>query len=133
MPTKPATKSKPARKMPKFKPAPESLKQQFAKLMSNFPEAETRTMFSYPAGFVNGQMFMSIFGDSVMLRLSEQDRAIFLKQPNTKLFEPMPGRPMKEYVQISDAMLASRKNLNKWVNLSMTYAQSLPPKKKKAK
>lgn len=132
MPTKPA-KPKPVRKMPKFKPAPEVLKKQFAQILSKYPEAQARTMFSYPAGFVNGQMFMSIFGDSVMLRLSDEDRANFLKLPNSKLFEPMPGRPMKEYVEVPKTMLADPKEMNKWVVKSLGYAQALPPKKSKKK
>ncbi len=133
MPIKSTKPKSAARKMPKFKPAPESLKQQFAKILSNYSEAESRTMFSYPAGFINGQMFMGIFGDSVMLRLSEDDRANFLKVPNAKMFEPMPGRPMKEYVQIPSEMLARPKDLNKWIPKSLAYVQSLPPKKKKSK
>jgi len=129
MPTK--STSKPARKMPKFKPAPESLKMQFAEMIARYPEAEPRQMFGYPSAFINGQMFICIFGDSIMLRLSEADRAQFLKMPNTKLFEPMPGRPMKEYVQIPSDMLGNKKELGKWIAKSMAYAQSLPPKVKK--
>ena len=57
-----------------------------------------------------------------MLRLSQADRAKFLKLPNAKMFEPMPGRPMKEYVKIPDEMLARTAVVNKWLKASMVYA-----------
>lgn len=86
-------------------------------------------MFSYPSGFINGQMFICTFGSAVMLRLSEEDRAAFLKLPGAAMFEPTPGRPMKQYVRIPDNIWASDKKLDKWITKSMTYAASLPPKK----
>lgn len=132
----PKTAAKPARskmKMPKFTPAPEALKMRFAEIIARFPEAEPRKMFGYPCAFVNGQMFVGTFADSLMLRLSENDRAKFLKLPDAKQFEPMPGRPMKEYVQVPGVILDSDKELNKWLTKSLAYAAALPPKVKKAK
>lgn len=132
--SKTATKAAPAKRaMPKFTPAPEGLKTRFAEIIARYPEAEPRTMFSYPAAFINGQMFFCTFGDRLMLRLSEQDRAKFLKLPDTKMFEPTPGRPMKEYVQVPEQMLDSNRALDKWLTKSLAYAAALPPKATKAK
>jgi TfoX/Sxy family transcriptional regulator of competence genes len=117
-------------KMPKFKPAPESIKKLFADTLGDFPMAEQRKMFGYPCAFVNGQMFVGVFADRLMMRLSEEDRAKFLKLPGAKQFEPMPGRPMKEYVEVPEAMLRPAE-LKKWLKKSLAYAQGLPPKKKK--
>lgn len=126
-------KAAPAKRvMPKFTPAPEALKTRFASIIAQFPEAEPRKMFGYPAAFINDQMFFCTFGDAMMMRLSGDDRTKFLKLPDAKLFEPMPGRPMKEYVQIPKQMMES-KELNKWLTKSLAYAASLPPKTKKAK
>ncbi len=122
-----ATKSKP---MPKFTRAPEALVQQFATAMQDFPMAEQRKMFGYPSAFVNGQMFASLFGDNLIMRLSEEDRARFITEHQTKLFEPVPGRPMKEYVVVPDAIVQSPAQLGKWLKRAAAYAQSLPPKTK---
>jgi TfoX/Sxy family transcriptional regulator of competence genes len=121
------------RAMPKFAPAPEALKTRFAEIIAHYPEAELRKMFGYPAAFINDQMSLCTFGDALMMRLSGADRAEFLKMPNTKLFEPMPGRPMKEYVEVPKKLLGSDKELNKWLTKSLAYAAALPPKAKKAK
>ncbi len=118
--------------MGKFKPAPESIKKLFAGALGDFPMAEQRKMFGYPCAFVNGQMFVGVFADRLMIRLSEEDRAKFLKLPEAKQFEPMAGRPMKEYVEVPKAITESAE-LKKWLKKSLVYAQSLPPKVKKAR
>ena len=134
MPTKTKTPrpkpQKPKSKMPKFRPAPEWIKELFAEALGDFPMAEQRKMFGYPCAFVNGQMFVGVFADRLMIRLSEEDRARFLKLPGAKQFEPMPGRPMKEYVEVPKAITESAE-LRKWLKKSLAYTQSLPPKKKK--
>jgi len=48
------------------------------------------------------------------------------------LFEPMPGRPMKEYVVVPPA-LADSAEVDDWVRRSRAYAGQLPAKKPKAR
>jgi hypothetical protein len=43
----------------------------------------------------NTQMFACLFGDAMILRLSEPNRAA-VHAEGWKAFEPMPGRPMRE-------------------------------------
>lgn len=138
MPTQPKAKTKvtpakPKRAMPKFTPAPEWIKEMFAELLTHFPQAEPKRMFGYPSAFVKGNMACCVFGDRIMLRLSEADRTKFLKQAGSKLFEPMAGRPMKEYVEVTDDLIKAPAELRKWVKKSFAYAESLPPPKKKGK
>ena len=119
-------------KMGKFRPAPEWIKELFANVIRGVPEAEPRKMFGYPCAFVNGQMLCGVFADRLMLRLSQEDRAKFLKIKDTKLFEPMPGRAMKEYVEAPPEMLKKEAELRKWLKRGLAYAKTLPPKAKKA-
>jgi TfoX/Sxy family transcriptional regulator of competence genes len=128
--TKVGAKTSKSRAMPKFTRAPDSLVQAFGRAMQDFPMAEQRKMFGYPAAFVNGQMFAGLFGDRMMLRLSESDRAKFMAKFETGLFEPMPGRPMKEYVLVPSAVLQAPAALRIWLNRALDYARSLPPKRK---
>ena len=96
------------------------------------PVAERRKMFGMPCSFANnGQMFFGVYGNSLMLRLSEADRAEIMKLPGAAPFEPQPGRVMKEYVALPPALQADRKLLNKWIGRALDYAQSLPAKIKK--
>jgi TfoX/Sxy family transcriptional regulator of competence genes len=92
------------------------------------PPAVQRKMFGYPAGFVNGNMFMSLFQDDLILRLPESLREEFLKVDGAKIFEPMPGRPMREYVAVPPHVMADKKKLASWVSRALDYGASLKPK-----
>jgi TfoX/Sxy family transcriptional regulator of competence genes len=118
--------------MPKWKPAPSDLTERFAKALEQVPDAKPRKMFGYLAGFVGGQMFAGTFEDSIIFRLPEPDRAKFLRQFEAKPFAPMPGRVMREYVQVDGAAIESDKLL-RWLEKAAAYTATLPPKKKKKK
>ena len=94
------------------------------------PPAERRQMFGYPAAFVNGHLFMSLFQDHLVLRLDEGPRQALLASGG-RPFEPMKGRPMKEYVLAPDTLVGDRAALKKWAHKALAYGQSLPPKPKK--
>ena len=91
------------REMPKWTKAPEALVALFAGAIEGLPDVEARKMFGHPAAFVNGNMFSCLFQSSMILRLSEPDR----RQSGAKPFEPMPGRPMREYVEVPEEVLRS--------------------------
>ena len=84
-------------------------------------------MFGFDATFVNGQMFAGLFEASMMLRLAESDRA----KLGAPAFEPMPGRPMKEYVRLPESIVVDRTALRRWVKRGFEFAAALPPKKPK--
>jgi len=113
----------------KWRKSPPELIALFAEIMPG-PPAEPRQMFGYPAGFVNGNMFGGLYQDSLVLRLSDGDRAAFLALPGARVFEPMPGRPMREYVVAPPALLARKPELRDWIGRALKYGASLAPKKK---
>jgi TfoX/Sxy family transcriptional regulator of competence genes len=118
-------KSKP---MPKWRPSPPELVKFFEKALKPFSEIQTRKMFGYPVAFVKGHMFAGLHQDNMILRLSGDDRTGFLQQEGAKIFEPMPGRLMREYVVVPAPMLRSAKPLDVWLRKALAYARSLPPK-----
>ena len=121
------------RAMPSFAKAPPELVAVFGQIVAAMPMAEPRKMFGYPAAFANGQMFANLFGDNFILRLPEAERAAFIQQYRSHQFEPMPGRPMREYVVVPPALLKSGAELDGWLGKAAAYAQSLPPKAAKSK
>jgi TfoX/Sxy family transcriptional regulator of competence genes len=94
------------------------------------PPAERRLMFGFPAAFVNGNMFMGLHEERLILRLDNQPRQELLAG-GAKLFEPMKGRPMKEYVVAPAALVDDRAALGTWAHKAFAYGKSLPPKTKK--
>ena len=94
---------------------------------------EQRRMFGYPCSFVNGNMFAGLFQTGLFLRLSETDRARFLKLPGATRFEPLPGRPMREYVTAPSDMTGQPGLTAKWLSRAYAYGSSLPPKARKTR
>src|SRR6478752_7542563 len=121
------------RKMPAFTKAPPETVERFTAATSGIVALERRTMFSYPSVFLNGNMLACVFQDRIMVRLSDADRAKFLTLPNTKLFEPSPGRAMREYVEAPPPAEMSVSALREWIGRGKSYVASLPKKKKKTK
>src|SRR5262245_58388291 len=118
----------PRRPMPKWTKAPEALVVLFASLIEELPGVETRKMFGYPAAFVKGQMFAGLFQSSMIVRLDPEGRARLSREQGARPFEPMPGRPMREYMAVPETLLSSREALASWLEQARGYAASLPPK-----
>jgi hypothetical protein len=116
---------------PGFDKSPPELVARFDELAALVPDATRRPMFGYPSCVLRGHMFVSLFGDRLILRLGEEDRREFLERYKTGVFEPMPGRPMKEYVVVPPS-LTSERAVEDWVTRAHNYADSLPAKKPKA-
>ena len=118
--------------MPTFRKSPPGLVARFDELATLTGDAGRKQMFGYPSCVLHGNMFMALHEDSLILRLAEPDRAEFLSRHGAELFEPMPGRPMKEYVVVPSD-LASSADVGDWVRRSRAYAEQLPAKTPKAR
>jgi TfoX/Sxy family transcriptional regulator of competence genes len=80
-----------------------------------------------PYTSLNGNMFTLLHQSRLAIRLPEDEREKFLKKYKTRLFEAY-GTVMKEYVAVPDALLEKTKELQKYLDLSYQYAQTLKPK-----
>ncbi len=97
------------------------------------PPVVSRKMFGFPAAFVNGNMFMGLHQDDMVLRLGDTAREKFLQLAGAHVFEPMAGKPMREYVVVPASVLADRVDLSRWVATALEYGTSLKPKEKSGK
>lgn len=93
---------------------------------------QRRQMFGYPCAFANGHMFCGLFQQHVHVRLDPTQRARALALPQARVFEPMPGRAMKEYVCLPPAVIAAPAELQQWLARGLEYVSALPPKAKPA-
>ena len=114
-----------------WKKAPEELVEFLAKKMENV-NSEFKKIFGYPAYFINGNMFAGIHGDKLFIRLSELEvEEIMNAHSNVTCFEPMPGRPMTGYVVLPKPVYSNEKLFDNWLDKSVKYVLTLPPKQKK--
>jgi TfoX/Sxy family transcriptional regulator of competence genes len=112
--------------------SPVWLVQAFDAALPSDASIERRQMFGYPAAFVRGNMAAGLFREQLIVRLPERRRAELLAEPGSTPFEPMPGRPMKEYVVVSPALVSDSRELKRWIGEAATYAASLPARASRA-
>ncbi|MCB1075351.1 MAG: TfoX/Sxy family protein [Simkania sp.] len=117
--------------MSKWKKSSQALIDQFLDTMEPFDQVEMRKMFGYPCTFLNGNMLTGLHEENWILRLDEADREA-LKKLGGLPFQPM-GRLMKEYVTIPPAVRKDKAQLSHWVEQSIRFVSTLPPKAKKPK
>ena len=115
-----------------WKKTPPQLVASFDRAAPKDPRVVRKPMFGYPALFLNGNMFAGTFQDKVVARLSEADREKAIKN-GVKRFEPMPGRPMKEYIVIPAIDVGTPAALASWIERARRHAETLPAKSKPVK
>ena len=94
-------------------------------------DAVRRPMFGSTCYFVNGNMFSGTHQDTIILRLSPEDRGeIQLLYNEVTPFQPLEGRIMKEYVALPESVYSQPDILKLWLGRSYQYAQLLQPKVK---
>jgi TfoX/Sxy family transcriptional regulator of competence genes len=128
-----ASAKKAARPMPKLEKSSPALLAAFAQTMATLPMAQTKTVFGSPAAFANGHMFAGIQNESFFLRLPDAERESFMQTVSAEQWEPMPGRPMREYVVVPAPLIEAPDELSAWLGKSIAYVQALPPKAAKKK
>lgn len=104
-------------------------RERFITLVPDAPQVEVKPMFGNLGAFVNGNMFMGLFGPDVGIKLSDNDRQLLLAEPGTGPFGPQ-ERPMNGYVTIPADWHAD--TAGEWIGRSLAYVGGLPPKKPKA-
>ena len=105
----------------------------FAELLPPDSRVQRRLMFGQQAAFVNGNMFFGVFGEELFVRLSDRDRESALRIEGSKVFEPIAGHRMSEYVVLPPTVLRPGPGPNPWVRKAQEYAAHLPPKVPKAR
>jgi TfoX/Sxy family transcriptional regulator of competence genes len=105
--------------------SPQSLIDLFDRSVPLAASVSRRKMFGYPAAFANGNLFIGLHQSDFVMRLSQDDRARFSAQYGERTFEPMKGRPMREYVRLPEELLTDTRKRASWIKRSLEYAQGV--------
>ena len=111
--------------------SPQALVALFDACLPNEPGVERRRMFGYPCAFVNGNLACGLHQDHVLVRLPEARRAELLAKTAARVFEPMPGRPMREYLLVPPDVVVDPAALGAWLAEGVAYARGLASGTKK--
>jgi TfoX/Sxy family transcriptional regulator of competence genes len=103
-------------------------RERFTALVPDDPRVEIKPMFGNVGAFVNGNMFMGLFGADVGVKLAGDDLADLLARPGAGPFGPA-ERPMGGYATLPAGMSAA--DSQKWTDKALTFVGALPPKVRK--
>lgn len=104
-------------------------KARFESLVPDDPRVEVKPMFGNRGAFVNGNMFMGLFGADVGVKLADGDRQK-LRDAGGGQFGPE-GRPMNGYVTLPAAFTKAK--ARPWIAKAVDYVGAFPPKTAKPK
>ena len=108
-------------------------KRRFVDLVPERPNVEVKPMFGNVGGFVNGNMFMGLFGPAIGVRLPEGARTELLGEDGAGAFGPE-DRPMKEYVALPATwVLAGAEAASDWIDRAYDHVAAMPAKTPKKK
>lgn len=118
--------------MPTMPRATDADREFFRSLVPDDARVEVKPMFGSLGAFVNGNMFLGLFGSDVGVKLDDAGRQELLAEDGAGPFGPA-ERPMGGYVSLPRAWRALPDRAERWVERSLTHVGSLPPKQPKAR
>ena len=119
--------------IPKFEKSSPELVARFGEVLDRVatPDTSRRPMFGYPCAWVGGNMATGLFAQHWWVRLPPDELARVLASGEATTFQVMPGREMKGYAVMPDAVVADDRQVDDWVRRALAYTATLPPKEPK--
>jgi TfoX/Sxy family transcriptional regulator of competence genes len=99
--------------------------ERFRSIVPDDPRVEVKPMFGNLGGFVNGNMFIGLFGSDIGVKLAPDDAAQ-LRATGGRPFGPA-ERPMGGYVTLEPSTIGTPDG-QRWIARALDYVGALPPK-----
>jgi TfoX/Sxy family transcriptional regulator of competence genes len=101
----------------------------FRSMVPNDARVEVKPMFGNLGAFVNGNMFMGLFGSDIGLKLSPADQEL-VRAAGGGDYGPA-ERPMGGFVSLPAS--ATPEQVKEWIAAAIAHVGSLPPKRPKSR
>ncbi len=101
-------------------------RERFRAIVPVDPQVEIRPMFGNLGAFVNGNMFIGLYGSSIGLKLASADAAELMKMGGAGPFLSA-ERPMAGWVSLPEAMIGTADG-GRWIRRALDYVASAPAK-----
>jgi len=106
----------------------EDLANRIRELISAEDGVVEKRMFGGLAFLIGGNMSVSVSGQGgLLLRVDPAETDALLSKPHARPFE-MRGRVMNGWLRVEPEGVATRRQLDRWVQRGVAYARSLPAK-----
>src|SRR5262245_60586838 len=109
----------------------EALADRIRGVVSKRPGITERAMFGGVAFMLNGNMFVGIVKDDLMVRVGPDLHDASLREPHVRPMD-FTGRPMVGYVFVAPAGVDTDASLARWVDRGAEFVATLPAKAKPA-
>ena len=96
-------------------------------IVSSHPGFVEKKMFGGVGYLINGNMACGVNQEFLIVRVGPENYERYLFEEDTLEFD-FTGRPMKGWLKVKPEAILSEQELQKWVNLGVVFAESLPPK-----
>jgi TfoX/Sxy family transcriptional regulator of competence genes len=112
-----------------WRKSPPELIERFDDALPKHRSVERRQMFGYPACFVNGNFFVGLFQESMVIRLPGALGAKFPELHGAAGFDPMErGKGMTDWWTIPEAIVDDAARLRAFVEAAFEEIRRLPSK-----
>jgi TfoX/Sxy family transcriptional regulator of competence genes len=107
----------------------EELANRIRELVAAQPGVVEQRMFGGLAFLINGHVSVSVSGSGgLLLRCDPAETETLLGKPHADPFE-MRGREMRGWLRVHQDGVRTKRQLERWVDRSVSYARSLPAKR----
>ena len=90
-------------------------------------------MFGHPCAWVGGNMATGLVAQHWWVRLSPERLEQVLGSGQATTFSVMPGREMKGYAVMPQAVVDDDAQVDAWVTEALAYTATMPPKEPKTR
>jgi TfoX/Sxy family transcriptional regulator of competence genes len=105
----------------------EGLAERIRGVLDEQPDVSEKRMFGGVAFMVKGHMGVGIVQDKLMVRVGPESYDRVLRERHARKMD-FTGRPMKGFVYVVPSGYETDADLQRWVNLGVSYVASLPAK-----
>lgn len=105
----------------------EKLAARVRKLLNRGYSVEEKRMFGGLTFMVNGHMCCGVLKKDLVLRLAPQDYERALSHLNVRPMD-FTGRSLRGLVYVDPVAVRATRDLKKWIQRSMRFVSTLPPK-----
>ena len=86
-----------------------------------------KKMFGGICFLLNGNMCCGVLGKELIIRIKPEEAEAILREKHTRVFD-FSGRPSKNMVYVGHNALQEDTDLNRWLQITLKFVKSLPPK-----
>ena len=105
----------------------EGLAERLREALADRDDLQEKKMFGGLSFLLNGNLCCGVIGDEMIVRVGPDASNAALQKPHARMFD-FTGKPMKGWVIVAPQGVESDNDLQRWVEMGLEFAGSLPPK-----